>query len=366
MRAIVLVGGEGTRLRPLTLRTPKPLAPMLNRPLLEHLLRHLGLHGIRSITLALTTGRSSDAVRDAFGDGAALGLALDYAYEQTPLGSGGAIANAAADWGEPREPFLVCNGDLVTDLDVTALVASHRARGAELTISLYKVPDPSRFGVVRLDATGRITRFVEKPPAGTEPSNLINAGTWLFEPGLLRELPPGRYQRVEEGLFPVLAGSGRGIYGFTHYGVWTDVGTPEAYRAVNLELLGGSIPACLPAGWPRSGVMTAGAHVEAGTHVSAPALIGAGSVVRAGATLGGPVVLGERCTIEAQASVTTSVLWDGVTVGRGAVVRDCVLASGVVIGADATVEDVVLGHDARVPAGARVAPGALAASTGSA
>ena len=236
MRAIVLVGGEGTRLRPLTLRTLKQLVPVLHRPLLEHLLMQLRAHGITAITLAMT--RHSEAVERVFGDGAALGLHLDYAYEETPLGSGGAIASAAAGW---REPFLVCNGDLLTDLDVTAFCAAHRARRAELSIALHEVDDPSPFGVVVLGAGARITRFVEKPPRESAPSRMINAGAWLFEPTLLAEMDGTRFNRVEDALFPTLAAAGRAMFGFVHAGYWLDVGTPHKYRQAEEDLQAGRI-----------------------------------------------------------------------------------------------------------------------------
>lgn len=358
MRAMVLVGGEGTRLRPLTLRTLKQLVPVLNRPLLEHLLRHLGAHGVTAITLAMT--RHSEAVERVFGDGAALGLHLDYVYEETPLGSGGAIASVAAGW---REPFLVCNGDLLTDLDVTAFCAAHRARGAELSIALHEVEDPSPFGVVVLGAGEHITRFVEKPPRASAPSRLINAGAWLFEPSLLAEMDGTRFNRVEDGLFPALAEAGRPMFGFHHRGYWLDVGTPQTYLRANLDLVAGAFPARLPEGWPADGLVTAEARIEAGARVVAPVLIGAETMVAAGAALEGPLVTGGGCVIYPGARVTRSVLWDGVVVEEGTTVADSVLASGARVAAGATVTGAVLGHGATVgagqhaPEGTRIAPG---------
>ncbi|MBX7111547.1 MAG: NDP-sugar synthase [Dehalococcoidia bacterium] len=349
MRAIVLVGGEGTRLRPLTLRTPKQLVPVLNRPLLDHLLLQLKRHGIASITLAMT--RRSEAVREAFGDGERLGLDLEYAYEETPLGSGGAIASIAAGW---RERFLVCNGDIVTDLDVTAFVEAHQARGAELSIALHEVEDPSAFGVVALDGAERITRFVEKPKREDAPSRWINAGFWLFEPSLVAEMDGTSFNRVEDGLFPRLAGGGRGIFGFRHHGYWMDVGNPEAYRRVNLDLLGGACAAGLPDPWATGGIVTEGAEVAPGARVSPPALLGTGTRLDAGATIEGPAVAGARCTLHEGAKVSSSVLWDDVTVGAGARVLDTVVASGARIEAGAHVEGAVIGHYATVAAGVYV------------
>lgn len=332
MRAIVLAGGEGTRLRPLTWRTPKPLVPLLNRPLLEHLLRHLRRHGVDRVTLALT--QRAGAVRDAFGDGSRLGLAIDYAYEDTPLGSGGAIAAIAGGWDET---FCVCNGDIVTDLDLSAMLSAHRERRAELSISLVTVDDPSPFGVADVDAAGRIRRFVEKPSPEAAPSHLVNSGVWLFEPTLLAALDPARFQRVEETLFPMLCAAGRPLYGFVHPPYWADVGNAAALLRVNLDLVAGAISSCLPDPPPRDGV-----------------LLGESATVAAGARVIGPAVIGPRCTIAAGALVTGSVLWDGVQVGPGAEVRGSMLASGVRVGADARLEHAVIGHAAVIAAGARL------------
>ena len=327
MKAIVLVGGRGTRLRPLTPRTPKQLVPILNRPLLEYLLRRLQLHGVRDVTLAMTA--PSEAIEETFGDGAHLGLSIERVYEGEPLGSGGAIATCAAGWDEP---FLVCNGDLVCDIDLDLMIAAHRARSAELSIALYEVDDPSRFGVVAIDGE-RITRFVEKPPAAEAPSNLINAGVWLFEPHLARELDATRFNRVEDELFPGMAEGGRAIVGFHHRGYWADVGTSAAYLQTNIDLLRGDSPALAPEGFP--------------------ALLGEGTDVAASAMLGMGVVAGADCSIGAGSLVTASVLWDGVHVGEGARIDRSVLATGARVGAGAVLEGVVLGHGAEVAAGER-------------
>lgn len=357
MRAIVLVGGQGTRLQPLTLRTLKQLVPVMNRPLLEHLLSHLASHGITTITLAMT--RHSEAVERVFGDGGALGLRLDYVYEETPLGSGGAIATAAVGWDEP---FLVCNGDLLTDLDLTAFIESHRARSAELSIALYEVEDPSPFGVVVLDSDQRVTRFVEKPPRESAPSRMINAGAWLFQPSLLAEMDATQFNRVEDGLFPMLAATGRPMFGFVHRGYWLDIGNPQAYLQANLDLLMGALPSALPPGWPEDGLATADTHIEAGARVVAPVLLGPETTVSQGAVVTGPVVMGGACTVFPDAQVSRSVLWDDVVIEEGAQVTDSVLASGARVAAGAEVTRAVLGAGAtvgvgqRVPEGTRIGP----------
>ena len=345
MRAIVLVGGEGTRLRPLTWHTPKQLVPILNRPLIKHLLGHLRKHGITQVTLALT--RRSDAVRQALGDGSALGVDLDYAYEETPLGSGGAIASIASAGGWD-EPFLVCNGDLITDLDITDFITTHRARGAELSLSLYKVADPSAFGVVALEGDSRIARFVEKPPREEAPSNFINAGTWLFEPSVLARMDATHANRVEDVLFPSLAASGGAIHGYLHRGYWRDVGNPETYLRTNIDLAKGKCPALL-ALLPNE-IQSA---LASGT-----TLVAQSARIEPSARLRGAVIIGSETELAADAEVRDSVLWDGVVVGAGAVVHDSVLASGVRLGAGAVVKGAIVGHGAVIGDGERLEPGA--------
>ncbi|MSQ29827.1 MAG: NDP-sugar synthase [Dehalococcoidia bacterium] len=341
MRAIVLAGGEGTRMRPLTRRTPKPLVPLLNRPLLEHLLLHLRDHGFDQVTLALT--HRAEAIQQAFGRGERLGLVLEYAYENPPRGSGGAIAMVADGW---TETFLVCNGDIITDLNLSAMLAAHRSQGAELSISLYEVDDPSPFGVADIDETRRIRGFVEKPSRELAPSRFVNSGSWLFEPLLLAGMDASRFNRVEYELFPRLCKQGRPVYGYRHEGYWADVGNPAALLRVNLDLVGGAVPARLPALPPMEGV-----------------LLGDGTVIALGAHVEGPVVIGARSHIGAGATVAGSVLWEDVTIGAGAIVHGSTIASSVVIGAGAVVLDSVIAHDTTVESGARLSGVAVEPAT---
>ncbi|MEX2373756.1 MAG: NDP-sugar synthase, partial [Dehalococcoidia bacterium] len=245
--------------------------------------------------------------------------------------SGGAIAGIAAGWDET---FVVVNGDVITDLDVTAMVEHHRARQAVLSISLHEVEDPSPFGVVDLADDGRIRRFVEKPPRAEAPSRLINAGTWIFEPHLVGMLDAHAFNRVEDTLFPTLCAQGEAVFGFHRPAYWSDVGTPEALRRVNLDMARGLVAS--PATPPVTGGMYIDptATIEDGAHIEAPAVIGAGSRVAAGAR------------------VCASVLWAGVHIEEGAIIEDSVLASGVHVGAGATVRASVVAHGAIVEAGA--------------
>ncbi len=326
MRAVVLAGGEGTRLRPLTLDVPKPLVPILGRPFIEHQLTHLRSHGVTNVTLALTRNRYSDTLRQALGEDVC-GVRLSYAYEDTPLGSGGAIAGATLGWDEP---FLVCNGDIVTDVDLRALMRAHEAARAELTMYLHPVANPSAFGVVALNRENQIIQFVEKPAPGEEPSNLVNAGIWLFEPALLREMAADRFNRVEDELFPMLASTGRRVLGFRSASYWRDIGTPRAYLEANMDALDGRVRSIAPDRLSDGGGLAAhDVNIDPSARVERS-------------------VLGERTIVGARARVESSVLWESVNIGPGAVVRESVLAENVVITAGAVVEGRYLGRGERV------------------
>jgi mannose-1-phosphate guanylyltransferase len=281
--AVVLVGGEGTRLRPLTYTTPKPMLPIANRPFLEHQIAHLRAHGIDRVVLAC--GYRPDAIRAHFG------AELEYVVEPEPLGTGGAIAHAAQALSET---FVVANGDVLTDLDLTALVRFHRDREARMTLALHPVEDPSRYGVVVTAADGAVTAFVEKPAQGTAPAVTINAGTYVVEPGVLDLIPAGRAVSVEYEVFPLLIGAG--LYARSSDGYWRDIGTPESYLAANLERM------------PSGGLVDPSARVDPDADV-------AGSVV------------GPGCRVEAGARVSGSVLLEGAVVTAGRTVENRVMGS---------------------------------------
>ena len=265
MIAVLLVGGQGTRLLPLTEWLPKPMLPIANRPFLEHQVAHLRHHGATRIILAC--GYKPDAIRDHFGD------SLEYVVEDQPLGTGGAIAFAARELGET---FVVCNGDILTDLNLTALVAFHRSRRATATIALQPVDDPSRYGLVRTTGHGEVEAFIEKPEPGEVDVNTINAGTYVMEPEVLDLVPPDVAVSVEREVFPELVGNG--LYGRAERVSWIDIGTPQSYLEANLAEMGpnGTIdPSAVidPAAEVRDSVVGAGATVGAGARVTRSVLL---------------------------------------------------------------------------------------------
>ena len=308
MRAVVLVGGFGTRLRPLTLHTPKQMLPVVDRPMIEWVIAHLARHGVDSAVLSL--GYRPDAFAAAYPDGRCAGVELHYAVEDEPLDTAGAIRFAAMDAGI-TERFVVTNGDVLTDLDVTALVEFHGRAGAEATISLHEVDDPSRYGVIQTDDDGRVVAFVEKPPPGSASSNFINAGMYVVEPSVLDRIPDGRPVSIERDTFPAVVADGS-LYARVDEGVyWLDAGTPETYLQAQLDVLNGRRALDL-------GVTAVDQSAAvAGTATVRTSVLGRGVRVGDDATVVDSIVLG-GATIGAKASVCHSVVGVGATIGEGA------------------------------------------------
>lgn len=328
MRAVVLVGGRGSRLRPLTDHVPKPMLPIGHRPMITVLVERLARAGVDDVTLAL--GFRPEPFMAAFPDGRVDGVRLRYAVEPEPLDTAGAI-RFAADHAGIDSTFVVANGDIVTDLAVSDLVAAHRRAGAEATLHLTPVDDPSAFGVVETDTGGRVVRFVEKPAPGETTSNLINAGTYVFEPSMLARIPAGRPTSVERQTFPAVVADA-GLYAMATDDYWTDTGRPDLYLAANVAMLtGGRAEQC-------EGVAE-GADVAADAIVDR-SLVEAGASVAAGARLIGSVVL-EGARIGAGATVEHSIVMG--SVGDGATVR------GAVVGADGVVAAGTVAAGARIP-----------------
>lgn len=334
MRAVVLVGGFGTRLRPLTNTRPKQMLPIVNRPMIEHVVGHLAAHGIDDVVLSM--GYRPDAFAAAYPSGRCAGARLHYAVEPEPLDTAGAIRFAALDAGIDGR-FLVLNGDILTDLDLTAFVAFHQARGAEATIHLHPVDDPSRFGVVPTDDDGKVLAFVEKPPRDEVPTNLINAGTYVFEPSVLDRIPGGRKVSVERETFPAMAADGT-LYACQGSTYWLDTGTPEQYIQAQLDLLDGVRGKGVD-GVDRSADVSPGAVVVR-------SVVGPGAVVESGAVVEGSVLL-RGARVRSGAVVTDSVLGESAEIAPGASV-----VGGTVVGDGEVVEGGVRLDGARVPVAA--------------
>ena len=248
MNAVVLVGGSGTRLRPLTYAVPKALLPVLNRPLIAHIIENLQRHGVERVVFAASANELR--IEETIGHGTDFGLEITYSYETQPLGSGLAVKQAARDFDSA---FFVCNGDVITNLDLSAMATKHAERSAVLSIFLAPVEDPTGFGVAQLVEADRIVRFVEKPLRSEAPSNWANAGTWIFEPQVLDHIPNERMDRsLEQLVFPALIGEGLRVQGFRSTAYWMDVGTSERYLQLHSDILSGLLPGWLPERLPAA------------------------------------------------------------------------------------------------------------------
>jgi mannose-1-phosphate guanylyltransferase len=338
MDAVLLVGGQGTRLRPLTVNTPKPMLPTAGVPFLTHLLVRARDAGVDHAILS--TSYRAEVFRGHFGSGEDLGLRITYVHETSPLGTGGGIRNVASYLS--GDDFLVFNGDVLSGVDLVALVASHRARGAEATLHLTEVADARAFGCVPTDADGWVTDFLEKMPQPV--TNRINAGCYVFSPRVLDRISAGRPVSVERETFPSLLASGARVYGHVDTAYWLDLGTPAAFVRGSCDLVLGNVASAAVPGVPGEVLALNGAAV-------------ADDVV-----VGGGTTLGRRARVGAGAVVESSVLFDDADVGAGARIVDSVIGRGARIGAGTVLTGAVVGDGARVGArnelldGARVWP----------
>jgi mannose-1-phosphate guanylyltransferase len=351
VKAIVLVGGEGTRLRPLTYATPKPLLPIANQPFLERQLTWLANHGVDEVVLSL--GYLPDAFEAHFPDGRFGDLVVRYAVEDHPLGTAGAIRFAAQGLDER---LVVCNGDVLTTLDLDQLVAFHDARGAEATICLTRVADPSAFGVVPTRPDGEVVAFVEKPPKGRAPTNWINAGTYVLEPSVLQRIPVRLRVSIERETFPRMLEEPSRLYAMSSDAYWIDIGTPEKYLQAHADVLAGVLGG-VPAPHAREtapGIWVQGeARVDTEARLEAPVLLGPGARVAAGARVAGSVV-GADARVAEGARVLRAVVHEGVVLEPEAEVIDSVVGPGGVLGTGAIASDhTVMGAGAMLDAGAR-------------
>jgi len=330
LEAILLVGGQGTRLRPLTIGMPKPLLPTAGVPFLAHQLAMAAAAGVRRVVMA--TAYRSQMFAAAFGDGSRYGLEIVYAFEDQPLGTGGGIRNAAASLlSGPDDPVVVLNGDVLSGHDLAAQIDMHRKSDAAVTLHLVEVPDPARFGCVPTDLDGRVTAFLEKTPHPV--TNQVNAGCYIFARRYVDAMPAGRVLSVERETFPSLIDAGETVMGYLESAYWLDVGTPEAFVRGSRDLVLGELASPALPGPCGQALLLPGASADPSAKLSGGTVVGAGSVVGAGAAIDG------------------SVLFDGVTVGAGATVTASVIGAGARVGDGALLDGVVIGAGAEIGGG---------------
>jgi mannose-1-phosphate guanylyltransferase len=345
MQALILVGGEGTRLRPLTSRVPKPVIALAGRPFMSYMLEWLRGHGVDRVILSC--GFLPDGVRAVLGDGSDWGVALTYVEEPRPLGTGGALKYAEELLDER---FFMLNGDVLTDIDLTAQLAQHEATGARGTLALYPVDDPSAYGLVRRREDHSVREFVEKPNAEEIDTHLINAGAYILERDVLNEMAPaGSRISIERDLFPRLVD--HGLYGYAASGYWMDIGTPQRYLQATWDILETEVRTAVGAAISQAGGVLCPEGLPAGT-IHAPAVIGPGCTIAPDASVTGRTVLGAGVTIGAGASVDGSVVLDGATIGEFTRVTRSIVGPGAWIGDHCRIEQTAMvGQGARLGSG---------------
>ncbi|HET7418743.1 MAG TPA: NDP-sugar synthase, partial [Candidatus Dormibacteraeota bacterium] len=345
MKAVVMAGGEGSRLRPLTSSLPKPLVPVAGRPIMEHILLHLRRHQLRDVVA--TVQYMGASIRNYFGDGSEQGVALTYSVEDSPLGTAGSVMLARQ---QLNETFVVISGDSLTDIDLGAAARFHRERKAIATIVLKPVPNPLEYGVVVVDEGGAVQRFIEKPSWGEVISDLANTGIYILDPAVFEFFRAHEVVDWSGDVFPKLLKEGEHVFGWIADGYWEDVGSHSAYIKANFDCLEGRVKVQLPGDRVDSNTwIHPDAEIFEGARVDGPALIGAGAKVRSGAWVNGPAVIGAYTTVDSGVKVSNSIVWDhsyiglnsrlrGTVVCRGVTVKNgCLLEEGSVIGSEVTV-----------------------------
>jgi mannose-1-phosphate guanylyltransferase len=346
MKAVILVGGEATRLRPLTCSTPKMMVSVLNRPFFEHLAGYLKKHNVVDIILAV--GKSSEQIQAYFGDGSKLGVRLTYSVENLPLGTAGAVKNAERFLADS---FIVLNGDIFTDIDLDRMMRLHEENKAVASLALTPVEDPTIYGVVETDSQGRVRRFIEKPPRDKVTTNMINAGLYILEPDILSYIAPDTFSMFERDVFPPLLEEGQVMHGYPFHDYWIDIGTPDKYLKLQHDLLrrheGGN------------GVKLEGeSFVHSSARIEGPAIIGEGCLIDRNSIVRGPAVLGARCRVEESAVVDGAVVWQDCQIAKGARLKNCLVACRCHIGEDSEIpDDCILGDDVLVGKGSKLSQG---------
>lgn len=350
-----MAGGEGTRLRPMTANQPKPLLPVVNRPIMEHVLRLLKRHGLTETVV--TVQFLAALVRNYFGDGDELGMSLHYATEDLPLGTAGSVKNAAGKLRDDR--FLVISGDALTDIDLSDMIRFHRENSALVTIGLKRVPNPLEFGIIIVDENGRIQRFLEKPTWGQVFSDTVNTGIYVMEPEVLDEVADGEVVDWSADVFPKLLERGAPLYGYVADGYWEDVGTHESYLKAQADALAGRVKLEI-GGFERSpGVWVAeSATVDTDAVLKGPLLVGEYAKIEAGAELREYTVVGNNALVREGAFLHRAVLHDNVYLGPGAHLRGCVIGKSTDVMTGARIEEnAVVGDECVIEAEAYVSSG---------
>jgi mannose-1-phosphate guanylyltransferase len=344
MKALLLVGGQGTRLRPLTIHAPKSIVPIFNRPFLQYQLDLIKqVPEIDEVVLSLNY--QPPRIEEVFGDGREIGIKIRYVVEPTPLGTAGAVRYAAAGI---NETLVVFNGDVLTQVDLGGLIAFHRDRGARATIVLTPVENPTAYGLVETDEASNIRRFLEKPRPEDVTCNTINAGIYVLEPETFDRIPKDVAWSIERSFFPSFIERGETFLALIYRDYWIDIGTPEKYMQVHRDIMDGRYAAPPFDGRPGVAFVAPTARVGASARLEAPVFIDEGCAVKAGVRIGPYTVLGKNCQIHEDAMVSGAIVWPDSHIGREARVTDAIIGRRGVIGRNATIERGVFGDDTHI------------------
>jgi mannose-1-phosphate guanylyltransferase len=351
MQALILVGGEATRLRPLTCNMPKAMVPVLNTPFLEHVIRYLGRHNVRDVVLA--QGHLPKLMDDYFQDGINFNARLTYSLEDKPMNTAGAVKNAERHL---KDNFFVLNGDIFTDLDLTGMLNFHQKKKAKVTIALTPVEDPTAYGLIETDREGRVTRFLEKPSRDQITTNMINAGTYILENEILKSIPPKTNYSFERQLFPDLLKRGEPVYAYSSQSYWIDIGTPDKYFQVHADLLNRKNSG---SGFPQVNGINLGqnCHVDSTAQMEGPVLIGDGCSIGREVQVVGPAVIGSGSTILEHSLLQRSIIWKNVTFGPKTMVKDSLVANDCYLNAESSLENTILGDHLTISGKTRLGPG---------
>jgi mannose-1-phosphate guanylyltransferase len=361
LKAVILVGGQGTRLRPLTYNTPKPMVPVLNVPFLEHVIRNLKEHNVTEIVMAQHYLAAS--MKDYFGNGSKLGVKLYYVMEESPMGTAGAVKNVE-DFLDST--FFVLNGDIFHNRDFTGMLKFHRRHRAKATIVLSPVDDPTMYGVIETDKRNKVKRFLEKPKPEEVTTNMINAGTYVLEPEVLQRVPPDTRFTFEREVFPQMLTDGLPVYAYPTDNYWMDTGTPEKYLQLHRDLLNGKHDSY---SFEKDVMIGERSKIHPTVKFKGKVIVGDDCKIESGVRLTGLVVIGPNCTIHEEAEIKDSVVWHNTSIGQRAVIRSSILADNCKIGDDCQLIEAVLGdhvtvnNGLKLKKGSRVMPGETVTET---
>ncbi len=354
MQAVILVGGLGTRLRPLSINTPKSMMPVANMPFIEYVIRHLQQHGIKGIILAIS--HLAEPIKKYIGNGNRFGVCINYTIEDTALGTAGAVKNA--EQYLDYKSFVVLNGDIFTDLDLSAMISLHRKRRAKITIALTPVVDPTHYGLIETGAKHRVIRFLEKPSREQITTNMINAGTYIMETDVLNSIPKRKMFSFEREVFPPLLQKGEPIYAFTSSSYWMDIGTPQNYHQLNRDLLNGQSSQFRFIDDSRI-LIGKNTTVHDTVEVSNSVVIGNYCSVGQNVKLNGAVVIGDNSIIGTGAKLEDSIIWHNTEIEPGATIRHSIIANNCRIGQESNIQKTVISNNVSISAGCRLKPGSI-------